>query len=77
MIIFGVPTDTLEGVVRFALIVSHARMRHLGRALHPIETRWLLRHHFRVRHPLVDTGVIERFTDMVIAEIATRARSRT
>lgn len=66
-----------EGAVHLAMVVVNARMNQIGRVLHPYETRWLVRHTFRIQYPLNPRDLIDRFADLVIAEVAKRCREES
>jgi hypothetical protein len=55
--------------VQVALEIAHARASDIGRPLHPIETRWTVRHEFRARYSDLSRDVANTYADRVIEHI--------
>lgn len=62
--------------IHVALGVVYAEARKLGRTLHPVEVRWIVRGEFRRRFKGLDASISDRYADTTIATVRKLAISK-
>jgi hypothetical protein len=65
----GLLVEDVEDGMEFAMRLAHGRAHQVGRYLHPIEARWVIRAGFRARYIGLDVSLADQYADRMINAI--------